>query len=474
MTGPKNANLYVAALVLLALALLVCVIFIHDWKLLLLILLGSFLMERLMKLALKRPAARAAGYDADIAPLLDLAEMIVAQIDVHGSMSEMNQDLLYAEIAGLRARLGDLRGAVSTARRTNTLAQLAFPCAFAAVARQQVRAGDLRGATKTAKRIPSIAKGRSKVFAEIAGEQAAMGDFAGATATVKSIRDVDSRDFALSRIVAARAKAGDFSEAQSLAAQIADPCWNIDAWTAIVIALAESDDIEGAEEAAGLAKRGLRGSGYAAISAGKAKRNDVDGARQTADGIEDGSDRRHAYEAIAVARVGVGDYEGAKHIASNTDSPAATAAVWRAIATQQAEQGDVEAAMETAGSIWDTQSEEGPWQFAAGEQAMAYAASAVAQARCGNLAAAKEVADRVTTEYADVTDISRARAWMGREMARAAAKAGVFSLETLPETLQDATERAVTMLGAAEGILDRAVSEQTVSAEGEVQSGGNG
>jgi hypothetical protein len=92
---------------------------------------------------------------------------------------------------------------------------------------------------------------------------------------------------------------------------------------------------------------------YRVIAEDQANAGDIEGAKETAAGIEDANHRASAYRAIVEAQAKAGDIEGAKKTAAGIENTPHRASAYGLIAKAQAKAGDIEGAKKTAAGIED-------------------------------------------------------------------------------------------------------------------------
>ena len=291
------------------------------------------------------------------------------------------------DLAKAQAKVGDIHGALGTARSIDSTVSVYGAYALRDIAEAQAKAGDIHGALGTARSIRGLGHANSAytstlTLTDIAETQTKAGDiqgtarsFAEALGAVRSINNARDRTWALHNIAEAQAKAGDtqgaarsITEALSAARSIGNAETRANALRDIAVTQAKVGDIHGALGTA----RSIDSTGYRAwalrdIAEAQAKAGDVHGALGTARSIGGAWSRASALRDIAVAQAKAGDIQGAARsfaealgAARNIDDARYRASALSGIAPAQAKSGDthgaaksIAEALSTARSISD-------------------------------------------------------------------------------------------------------------------------
>lgn len=218
----------------------------------------------------------------------------------------------------------------------------------------QIAAEDLIGAKQTAESI-TAARPQSSAFAAIAIMQVRSGALPAAQAWVPRIRDKEVRSEVSRQIVAALSAKGDIEAATQILPDIDDVYFSTVAHGDVAVAHVDKGDITAANAVAARARRGSRNEVYGRIALARAARDDVAGARQSLQKIDDPLQRATAQGRVALQRIDQGDAATARELLSPAIDavqrakakpelklfPIAQLARWQALA------GDQQAASET-------------------------------------------------------------------------------------------------------------------------------
>ncbi len=315
-----------------------------------------------------------------------------------------------------------------------------YPGAAALVMAAQIRAGKPEEALRLYESIPPSA-GRRRVWEYVAAHRSGSNAIGPIVEIADGLVDEDERDWALAGIARGLAKRGRVLRAETVAGRISS-------------------------EAA-------RASAQWGIAGGQARTGDLGGALLTATHLPPVQEARAAaVSEIAKAYVALGDTDGALNMADTLADARERACVLRAVAVMQAASGAAAAGFRTSLRIAE-----------GGERSRAQIEVARGQAQGGDVAGALKVAatireqalrSRVLVEVALVQAaagvVDGAKRTMGRlpdslgmkatvysEMAAARARAGEFDeAVALAGEFGKPSERAVVLLGAARGGLERA------------------
>ncbi len=303
-----------------------------------------------------------------------------------------------------------------------------------------VRRGQREEALRLHESIPTPG-GRRRVWEYIGVQADGPGDIEPVMQLVDGLVDEDERDWALAGIARGLAKRGRVARAVDITAQISS------------------------EEA--------RASAQWGIAAGQARHGDLGGALLTASELPPHREARTAAVAeIAKAYVAMGDAEGALNMADLLADAEARICVLRAVAVKQAASGDAAAGYRTSLRIDE-----------AAQRSRAQIEVARGRARSGDTTGVLRVAATIREEalrsrmlvevalaqaaagavegaertMARVPELRGMKATVSSEIASAHARAGdADAAVAMADEFAQPSERAVVLLGAARGALERA------------------
>jgi hypothetical protein len=220
----------------------------------------------------------------------------------------------------------------------------------------QAEAGDLAGAQETVRKIwgdqgvPDHAA-QGAVRAAIAIAQAKDGDIGDSWETIDAIKDVDARNSALATFAAARARSGDIDGALKATDRIPP---DGDHATAALPALYEAQRRGGRSEAATatankiLERAAANGRAAVELITIQVQRQDLVGARASADKLQPGSYRDEALLAIVEAQARSRDFPAAATTLGDIESDKSRGKALCAVVAAQISAGDLGAATATA------------------------------------------------------------------------------------------------------------------------------
>ena len=283
-----------------------------------------------------------------------------------------------AQIAELQAELGDVAGALQTAKKTyHTISSQAR--ALASVVKAQAESGDIDGAFLTVREWGHV---RSKALAlvSIGQVQAESGDraaavetFAAAVQMVWDIRYPDYNDYEfrvslIAEIARVQAETGDIDGAFHTAITVRDAPSRTHVLASIAKSQPRSDDITGAFQITDVLQMDMdndyqgfyRAQALAYVAEVQAKWGNqgiadetFSTALQTAREIEHARYRRDILESIAQAQANSGDIEGALQTVEEIDDGTYRGVALAYVAQAQANSGDIEGALQTVEEIDD-------------------------------------------------------------------------------------------------------------------------
>lgn len=166
----------------------------------------------------------------------------------------------------------------------------------------QIAAEDVIGAQQTADSITAT-RPQGSALAAIANFRLRAGAVPEAQTLVKRIREDATRAEVLRQIVAVRSSAGDIKAAMQLLPDIEDKYYSAVAHGDVAVAQVRQGDIASAHATAARARRAGRDEVYARIALARAELNDVPGAIQSLQKIEEGVGRAIAQGRVALQRI---------------------------------------------------------------------------------------------------------------------------------------------------------------------------
>jgi tetratricopeptide (TPR) repeat protein len=229
-------------------------------------------------------------------------------------------------IAVSQAQIGDVKGALETARAMESDSARDYALAYIAVA--QIEAGDIKGGLQTAEDVSFNKK--DWVLSAAARAQAAAGNVKEARQTAEKIGNDPSL---LAAIAAAQARAKDRDAAKKTLQE------------ALKIA---GEFSEGNPDTGDDGSR--RGGAFGAIAGVQAAMGDVKEARQTADALKEPW-KSNALRSIATAEIKAGDVKGALQTAEAIEGEYPKGEVLKEVLTAQLRLGDLKEGQQTAAAI---------------------------------------------------------------------------------------------------------------------------
>ena len=232
----------------------------------------------------------------------------------------------------------------------------------------QIAAEDLAGAQKTADSI-TAERPQSSALAAIASFRIRTGAIPVAQALASRIREPNARGEVLRQIVAVQCSEGEIQAAMKLLPEIDDKYYSAVAHGDVAVALVHKKEVAIAHAVAARARRADRDEVYARISLARADLNDVPGALQSLQKINDPMARATAQGRVALQRVDNNDLTTARELLASAMAaarqakakppqrlfPMAQLARWQALAGDQGSARDtlrrlrVEAEQQPAG-----------------------------------------------------------------------------------------------------------------------------
>ena len=243
-------------------------------------------------------------------------------------------------IVGVQIKLGDIEGALQTAKSIKNDMQRALALSAVAVAQMRARERALAADTfRLAERAAQASKPevyRTSALLILASAQAQAGDVVAALETLKAIAQDSGGDKAMAEIAVAQAQAGDTEGARHTAEALTDDFKATTALPAIAVALVKRGDRTAATQA-------------------------IEQALQAAAAIHDASAKAWALREIAAAQAGLGDrasaaatFQQALQAADGIEKESGKSLALNIIAMAQLEAEDIEAALETARRVSDS------------------------------------------------------------------------------------------------------------------------
>jgi hypothetical protein len=454
------------------------------------------------------------GDKATAAESFDKALKILAMLPQENPYQD-RREFERAMIAMIRARLGDIDGAQQTLSLIKSDSERSY--ALLSIASAQASAKNFADAVRTASAIQD-SENRDQALAAIAYEQAEAGDAQGATQQARSIKNAQYKAGALAHIAAVSAKGGHTEEASKgmqealAAAEKAQPredeggrsglaaCTFEEpeeprdaALAGIVVNQAEAGDAAGALETINhMHDKAGRENALATVAEYQARAGDFDGARASIASIGRDECRTAALHGIVMAQFEAGNLSAAlSTVDGMTDAYQKALTLWY-LAEQVAKQGAINSeseilarALEVARQITDDN-----------DRVTMLGQIALSQAHAGNRAeAAKTLAEAAPLAIASHERAKMNNEWNSRLQNFAEKQAGIGDLDgawntlthldrggrlTVVQSVAQARSRdgdtqsalawadrqvshrdkALALVGAAEGILQRIEAEK--------------
>jgi hypothetical protein len=331
----------------------------------------------------------------------------------------------------------------------------------------QIAADDLAGARETANRIEAKRQ-QGAALVQIATVQLRGGNVAGAQQTAATIREQEARSEILRQIVAISASRGELDAAREMLRDIDDPFYQALAAGDIAVAEIRAGRNDKASAMVARVRRAARAQVLGRIALARADKDDMNGAVETLQKIDDDLHRAVMQGRLAATRAVEGDADASRKmfaaaiagVQAHSGEPERRALTFAQIGRLQAVSGDSQAAVQTLtralreAEVLDKSERR--------EDTLDHIARGLARAgdSAGALQAALRMNDRVARALlvrdvvsmqtnASSASASASAAEFGDPLIEAAAQFGVLGMQLLrtttslsPETI-DAARRAV-------------------------------